>query len=489
MHKNVLAFDFGASSGRAMLGSLVDGKITLKEVHRFSNDPVMLNGTFYWDTLRLFHEIKQGIIKAKQIGDFESIGINTWGVDFGLLDKKGKLIENPINYRDKRTEGILPKAFKKFNKEMFYELTGNQFMEINTAFQLFSLAEDRPEILEKTETLLMTPDLFNYFLTGVKSTEYSIASTTQLLDARKREWCLSIINALGIPKKIFTPIVKSGTVIGNVSDEICDELGINPCPVISVASHDTASAVVAVPAKEKDFIFISCGTWSLFGTELNYPIINKKSSAFNITNEGGFNDTTRFLKNIIGLWLIQESKRQWEREGLNYTYADLEELALQCQPLLSFIDPDDPMFVAPGNIPRRVQEFCVRTNQIIPKTTGEIMRCIYQSLAFKYKYTYEQLKQCTDKNYTSIHFVGGGTKDKLLCQMTANACNMTVNAGPIEATVLGNIAVQLITLGEIKNISKARKIISSSQSINTYEPINPDIWQHKYSEFLKIINK
>lgn len=487
MLKKVLAFDFGASSGRAMLGEFDGNSIKLTELHRFSNDPVMLNGTFFWDTIRLLYEIKQGIIKAKLSGGFDSIGINTWGVDFGLLDKDGYLLESSVNYRDSRTNGMLEKCASILPLDKLYEYTGNQIMQINTVFQLLSLTLNRPDLLKRAETLLMTPDLFNFLLTGEKATEYSIASTSQLLNPLTKKWNYEVIDKLGLPKKLFTKIVSSGTVIGKLSQEICDELSVESCSVISVASHDTASAVVATPALEKDFIFISCGTWSLFGTELSAPIINEKSAGYNLTNEGGYGGTTRFLKNIIGLWLIQESRRQWQREGNDYSYAELEKHALTAKPFVSFIDPDSTEFVAMGDIPKRVCEFCEKTGQAIPKNIGEIMICIYQSLALKYRYAYEQICDCTEKTYNSIHFVGGGAKDKLLCQMTANACNTTVIAGPIEATVLGNIAVQLISLGAIENLSVARKLIADSEKVVEFLACDYNIWNSAYERFKKII--
>ena len=359
--KRVLAFDFGASSGRAMLGTYEDGQIRLKEIHRFSNDPVIVNGTMYWDVLRLFHEIKQGILKAKQEGGFDSIGIDTWGVDFGLLDEDGYLLENPVHYRDSRTEGMLQESFKRIPKKRFYEITGNQFMEINTAFQLLSLKLKRPTLLNRAKRMLFMPDLLNFMLTGQQKTEYSIASTSQLLDAGKGTWSKEVIDALGLPGDIFTEIVPSGTKVGCLSPAICEELGVESADVIAVAGHDTQCALVAVPAKQDDFIFISCGTWSLFGTELEQPLINEKSERYNITNEGGYGKKASFLKNIIGLWLIQESRRQWIREGEELGFGDLEEMAKESieqtgNTYPSLIDPDAPEFVPAGNVPRRIQE-------------------------------------------------------------------------------------------------------------------------------------
>ena len=470
--KKVLAFDFGASSGRAMLGSFDGERIKLEEIHRFSNDPVVINKTMYWDILRLMHEIKQGLIKAK-VYDFESIGIDTWGVDFGLLDQKGYLLENPVHYRDTRTQGMLEES--------------NQFMELNTVFQLLSLVKERPELLERVDKMLLMPDLMNYMLTGNKATEYSIASTTQLLNANHRNWSDEVLESLEIPKNILTDIIKTGTKVGILSEEIANELEIPRVEVIAVAEHDTQSAMIAVPAKEEDFIFLSCGTWSLLGTELTEPIINEKSNTYNITNEGGYGDKISFLKNIIGLWLIQESRRQWIREGKEYSFAELEKEASITKPFKCFIDPDAPEFVSPGNIPKRIREFCHRTGQEIPETMGEIVRCINESLALKYRIALEEIKDCTNKNYENIYIVGGGNQSSLLCQMTANACRCNVVSGSSEATVLGNVIIQFISLGIIKDIKTAREIISKSNEIKYYRNQDEEIWNEAYKRFKEIL--
>ena len=487
MTKRVLAFDFGASSGRAIIGCFDGDKITLEEVHRFSNDPVSVGGTVYWDVLRLFYEIKQGIIKAKIAGGFDSIGIDTWGVDFGLIDSEGKLMENPVHYRDARTVGLVDEAFKTMPKEKLYGITGIQFMELNTLFQLISLEKYRPWMLERADKMLFMPDLFGYMLTGKMCAEYSIASTSQLIDLDKRTWSKEILDAFGIKESVFAPLVQPGTVLGELSKEICEECGVDPVPVISVCGHDTQSAITSVPCEDGDFAFLSSGTWSLFGTELDKPIVNETSMNINITNEGGFDGSTGFLKNIIGLWLIQESRRQWKREGKEYSYADLEKLALAAEPFKCFIDPDAPEFVPHGNIPERVREFCRKTGQYVPETVGEIMRCIYESLAMKYRLTFEKLRECTERDYPVIHVIGGGTKDGLLCQMTANSCDRTVKAGPIEATVMGNVAVQLMSNGSVKNIGQARKIVAESSELKTFEPKDTDKWAEAYEDFLKII--
>lgn len=486
MTKRVLAFDFGASSGRAIIGCFDGDKITLEEVHRFSNDPVSVGGTVYWDVLRLFYEIKQGIIKAKIAGGFDSIGIDTWGVDFGLIDTEGKLMENPVHYRDARTVGLVDEAFKTMPKEKLYGITGIQFMELNTLFQLISLKKYRPWMLERADKMLFMPDLFGYMLTGKMCAEYSIASTSQLIDLDKRTWSKEILDAFGIKESIFAPLVQPGTVLGELSKEICEECGVDPVPVISVCGHDTQSAITSVPCEDGDFAFLSSGTWSLFGTELDKPIVNETSMNINITNEGGFDGSTGFLKNIIGLWLIQESRRQWKREGKEYSYADLEKLALAAEPFKCFIDPDAPEFVPHGNIPERVREFCRKTGQYVPETVGEIMRCIYESLAMKYRLTFEKLRECTERDYPVIHVIGGGTKDGLLCQMTANSCDRTVKAGPIEATVMGNVAVQLMSDGSVENIGQARKIVADSSELKTFEPKDTDKWAKAYENFLKV---
>lgn len=487
MTKRVLAFDFGASSGRAIIGCFDGDKITLEEVHRFSNDPVSVGGTVYWDVLRLFYEIKQGIIKAKIAGGFDSIGIDTWGVDFGLIDSEGKLMENPVHYRDARTAGLVDEAFKTMPKEKLYGITGIQFMELNTLFQLISLKKNRPWMLERADKMLFMPDLFGYMLTGKMCAEYSIASTSQLIDLDKRTWSKEILDAFGIKESVFAPLVQPGTVLGELSKEVCEECGVDPVPVISVCGHDTQSAITSVPCEDGDFAFLSSGTWSLFGTELDKPIVNETSMNINITNEGGFDGSTGFLKNIIGLWLIQESRRQWKREGKEYSYADLEKLALAAEPFKCFIDPDAPEFVPHGNIPERVREFCRKTGQYVPETVGEIMRCIYESLAMKYRLTFEKLRECTERDYPVIHVIGGGTKDGLLCQMTANSCDRTVKAGPIEATVMGNVAVQLMSNGSVENIGQARKIVADSSELKTFEPKDTDKWAEAYEDFLIII--
>ncbi len=487
--RNVLVFDLGASGGRAMLCSCADGRLSLTEVHRFSNDPVMVRGTFYWDILRLFHEIKQGIVKANAAGGFENIGIDTWGVDFGIITSEGTLAENPVNYRDKRTNGILPKAYELIPADELYAQTGIQIMKINTAFQLLALRLEREHILKAADKILFTPDLLSYLLTGKMLAEQSIASTSGLTDALTGGWSDRVISALGMPRDIFPDIVPSGTVAGKLSPELCEELCVPECSVTAVCGHDTQCACAAVPAEEEDFIFISCGTWSLFGTELSQPVLTKRSAELNMSNEKGFDGKTTFLKNIIGLWFIQETRRFLNKQGMEYSFADLEREAVNAAPLRCFIDPDAPEFVPPGDIPSRVKAYCEKTGQYVPQTLGEVMRCIYESLAMKYRHTLEEITECTGKKYNKIYMVGGGIKDTFLCRLAANACSCTVSAGPVEATAYGNGVIQLISMGVIPDLKAARKMTGACEDIKLYSPENTAEWDKAYSVYRAVIAK
>lgn len=486
--KKVLSFDFGASSGRAMLASNENGKIEMAEIHRFSNDPVSVNGRMYWDVLRLFFEIKTGITKAVNAGGFDAIGIDTWGVDFGLINKKGELIGNPFHYRDQRTKGIPDKIFSEIiSKEDLYHRAGMQFMHFNTIYQLMYLKYNEPELLAQADKFLMMPDLFAYFLTGEMKEEASIASTSNLLNPNTKDWDFELIEKLGLDKKLFAPIVKSGSIYEYLSDDICNELGCKKVPVVAVCSHDTASAVAATPTFAEDFVYISCGTWSLFGIESKTPFLSDEAYKADFTNEGGFDGTIRFLKNIMGLWLIQESRRQWRREGIEVGFDTLEKEALASEPFKCFINVDDPMFETAGNLPKRVLEFCEKTGQYVPETRGEIMRCIYQSLAMKYKHTYNMLSDFTKREYKSINILGGGIKDKLLCRLTADATGATVFAGPTEATVMGNIAVAFYALGEIADFKELRKTVANSTDLKEYIPQNSEEWNKAYEDYKKIL--
>lgn len=485
----VLGFDYGASSGRAMLGTFDGNKITLEEVHRFSNDPVKVHGTLYWDILRLYHELKTGIIECRKKGhsDISAIGIDTWGVDFGLLDEEGRLLQNPIHYRDKRTDDMMQKAFELVGKENIYQSTGIQFMQFNTLYQLLSLSREYPELLKRTKSLLFTPDLLNYFLTGEKHSEYSIASTSQMLDINTGDWDKTLLEKLGIPTHFLHDIIKSGTIVGNISEQVCDEVGINTIPVIAVAAHDTGSAVISAPAVSENFAYLSSGTWSLLGTELKKPVANQLAYDMDYSNEGGYNNTIRFLKNIMGLWIYQDCRREWNKEGEIFEFDDLEANAKTLPPFKCLIDVDHKSFYHPGHMPEKVQEFCRNTNQYVPIEKGEIVRCIMESLTLKYRYVYERLEQVVGHDIPSLHIVGGGCKNIMISQFTANALNKTVTTGPIEATSTGNIVAQLMALGEIRDLAHAREIIRNSFEIKTYKPENVEKWEEVYQYFCKHI--
>ncbi|MDP4117715.1 MAG: rhamnulokinase family protein [Bacillota bacterium] len=485
----VLAFDFGASSGRGMLFEFDGEKISMEEIHRFSNDPVIVNGSMYWDFLRLFFEIKQGILKCVNGGhdDIKAIGIDTWGVDYGLFDKNGKMLGNPYHYRDKRTEGMIQKACGIAGKNYIYEKTGIQFVPFNSLYQMMASIEEKDPTIEAAEKVLFAPDIFNYFLTGVMKNEYTMASTTQLLDPGTKEWSYELMEKFGIPKKIFGEIVMPGTVIGNLSDEICEELGCPKVPVIAVGAHDTASAVASVPVTEgDDYVYISSGTWALLGVENDKPIINETSMKFNFTNEGGVEGKIRFLRNIMGLWIIQESRRQWQREGKNYSFDDLEKQAWTAKPFESLIDPDYSDFGTPGNMPKKIREFCKRTGQTVPETAGDVIRCAAQSLALKIAMSVDGMEETLGRKINTIHMVGGGIKDKMVCQFAANASGRTVVAGPVEATSTGNAIVQFMALGKIENLNSARKIIKDSFPVSIYEPQDRKDWEDAYEKFKTI---
>ncbi len=481
-----LAFDFGASSGRAILGIYENGVLKTEEIHRFSNDPVEAGGTFYWDILRLFFEIKQSLTKCVNLGhpDIDTIGIDTWGVDFGLLDEDGYLLENPVHYRDKRTENIEKSLFQACAKETIYQRTGIQFLTINTLYQLFALKQQRPALLSRAKTLLFIPDLFAYFLTGEKVAEYTEASTSQFLKAEKRDYDFELLRQLGFDTEMFPKIVKPGTVIGHLKKELTDEIGIHPAKVVAVASHDTASAIVAAPIKKGEkSCYISSGTWSLLGAETTEPIINEKSFRSEITNEGGVEDTFCFLRNISGLWLIQETRRQWIREGCELSFKDIDKMLETETSADVFIDPNCPLFTPAGNMPGRISEFLKKTGQNPVKTKGQTILCILESLALTYRYYIEALEDILGHSIDVIHIIGGGTKDKNLCAFTANATGKRVTAGPVEATALGNIIMQLIAAGEIENVEEARKL---PFDVEEYTPKDTERWDQKYQQFKKI---
>jgi len=486
MSNNVfLALDLGAESGRGLVGRVSDDKIELTEVHRFPNGPVRTLDELHWDTLRLWSEMKQAVaLSVRQVGQLAGIGIDTWGVDFGLLTHDGQLLGNPFHYRDARTNGILEKAFEIVPRETIFEQTGIQFMQLNTLFQLLAMRLGRSPLLEAADTLLLMPDLFNYWFTGRKCAEFTIATTTQAYDPRKGQWADALIEAMGLPRKIFPEIVPTGTVLGPIRQEVGEDTGAGDVPVICPAEHDTGSAVAAVPALEdKTWAFLSSGTWSLMGMEVDQPIINEHSLRYNFTNEGCFGGTFRFLKNILGLWLVQECRRTWERDGRTYTYDQLTRMAAEARPFVAVLNPDDPAFLAPGDMPGRIVDFCKRTGQPIPDGPGEMVRLCLEGLAMSYRQTLERIEECTGRRIEVIHAVGGGIQNTQLCQWTADATGRTVVAGPIEATATGNIVVQAIATGLLPDLKTARALIRRSFEPVVYQPKDPSAWEKPYRQF------
>ena len=463
--KKVLAIDFGATSGRAMLCSYNGEKIEIEELHRFDNSPVQIGGVLYWDILRLYHELKTGIVKAKLKGGFDSIGIDTWGVDFALIDKNGKMLSNPVHYRDRRTEHMQEEVFAKVSKEEIYAATGIQFLDFNTIYQLMYIKDHCPDEYERADKFIMIPDLFAYFLTGKQVCERTIASTGQLVDPRTGDWAWNLIDKLGLKRSLFPEIADSGYTYGNLSDEICAELQVNPVPVIAVSCHDTASAVVSVPSEEKNFAYISCGTWSLLGTELDAPLF----TCPDYTNEIGYGRTIRYLQNIMGLWIINESKRTWDKQGFSLGYGEIAALAEREEGGKFIFDVNDDEFMYPGNMPEKVRNWFIARGLTPPEGIGQIARSIYDSIAECYRVATEGLIKLTGKK-SAIHMIGGGINATLLCRLTAQATKLPVYAGPSEATVMGNAAVQLIALKAIENLQAARKVIKNSVSLKEYLP-------------------
>jgi len=481
---NYLAFDFGASSGRAILGSISDKGISLEEIHRFSNQPVNLLGHIYWDFPYLFDELKKGIsLTAKQgIKDINGIGVDTWGVDFGLVSKDNQLLGNPFAYRDSRTDGIMERAFDLMPKEEIYSHTGLQFLQFNSIFQLFSMVEENNSFLKICDRLLFMPDLFNFFLTGEKVSEYTIASTSQLLNAEKKEWEKTIFDQLNLPEEIMPEIIKPGSVIGKLLPGIKNETGISETDVIAPACHDTGSAVIAVPATTKNCAYLSSGTWSLMGIEADQPIISKDTLDNNFTNEGGANNKIRFLKNAAGLWLLQRCQSIWKEQKKNYRYEELFNRAKEAIPFKCYVDPDDPLFLNPPDMEKAIVEYCKRMKQANPENVGEFVRCILESLAFKYRFLLDKINLLIDEPVEILHIVGGGSLNSLLNQFTANATGICVIAGPAEATALGNIIIQAITKGDLNSVEDGRKLISRSTELKEFFPEEKETWEEKYQE-------
>jgi rhamnulokinase len=472
-----------------MLSRFDGERLRLSEVHRFLNRPVRLPDGLHWDVLHLWTEIKYSLAQAAREhgADLSGVGLDTWGVDFGLLDRDGSLLANPYHYRDSRTDGVPEEAFRRVPRAEIFERTGIQFMQINSLYQLLTMVVHRSPVLDVAETFLTMPDLFNYWLTGRKVCEFSIATTTQCYDPRQGDWARSLLERLDIPTHIFPEVVPSGTVLGQLLPSVADEVGVDSLPAIAPACHDTGSAVAAVPAESSDFVYLSSGTWSLMGAELSEPVINERSLGFNFTNEGGVRGTFRFLKNITGLWLVQECRRAWAREGEEFSYDELTHMAAQAAPLRSVVDPDCGEFLKPGDMPTRIRAFCRRTDQSVPQSKGELVRCTLESLALKYRWVLERLEEILGRRLEPVHIVGGGTRNRLLNQFAADATGRQVVTGPIEATAIGNVIVQLMALGHIASLDEGRQVVRNSFDIGMYEPVDGDVWDEAYDRFLDIM--
>ena len=492
--RNFLAFDLGAESGRAVLGSLDGGRLTLQEKHRFQNPTGRMNGHLYWNLLGQWEELKTGLKKAgvephqdqKRPIEIHGIGVDTWGVDFGLLDRNGEVLANPFHYRDPQTDGTMERAFARVPRQEIFKATGIQFMQLNSLYQLLAMKESRSKALECADTLLFMPDLFNYLFTGQRKSEFSIATTSQMYDTRQKTWATELLRQLDLPTHILPEVIASGTKLGALRREVAEECGVEPMPVIAPACHDTGSAVVAVPAQSVDWCYISSGTWSLMGVELEAPIINEKSLRYNYTNEGGVGGTIRFLKNIMGLWLVQECRRHWQREGHDHTYSELTQMAERAQPLAAVIDPDHKPFLSPGQMPLKIVEFCRKSGQRPPTSRGEFIRTCLESLALTYRKTLEGLEDVLGRRIGTIHIVGGGSQNELLNQMTADACRRPVVAGPVEATAIGNLLVQAMAVREIASLVDARSVVQSSFEVKRYEPRDDRQWEEAYGRYRRI---
>jgi len=484
---NYLALDLGAESGRAIVGAFDGQQLALREVHRFPNGPVNINGRLHWDALRLFAEMKAGLKKAwAETGGLASLGIDTWGVDFGLLDRQGELLGNPVNYRDPRTDGMLDAAFRRVPRAAMYRATGIQFMQLNSVFQLLALVTARSPQLAAADRLLFMPDLFNYWFTGRAVSERTIASTSQCLNPRTGRWAAALLKQLGIPTKILGPLVEPGTVLGPLSQAVAAETGARGLKVVTPGGHDTACAVAAVPAATPRYAYLSSGTWSLMGMELDRPVVTDASLKYNFTNEGGVCHTIRFLKNISGLWLVQECRRTWAAAGTALDYAELTRQAAAAPALAAFVDPNHPDFLGAGDMPARIQRFCRRTGQPVPRTRGAIVRTVLESLALKYRWVLERLEELTGQTAEVLHIVGGGTQNRLLNQLAANAVGRPVITGPIEATAAGNILMQLLATKKIRSLAEGRALIRASFPTATYRPRDAAAWAAAYGRFLKI---
>lgn len=490
---NFLAFDLGASSGRAVVGRFDGEKLSLEEAHRFPNGPTRLLDSLHWNVLSLFTEMKNGLAKAAGLldGKIAAMGVDTWGVDFGLLDKNGELIGNPYHYRDSRTDGMVEKACQIVPRAEIFNQTGIQFMQLNSLFQLVAMVQQQSTALEVADTLLFMPDLFNYWFTGQKTCEYTIASTSQAYNMATGQWATGLLERLGIPPHIFRQVIQPGTSIGPLLPHIAEEAGLPAgVSVIAPACHDTASAVAAVPVTGADagrFAYLSSGTWSLLGVELDSPVINEKSLAYNVTNEGGVANTIRLLKNLGGLWIVQECRRVWSQQERDYSFGELTDMAAAALPFAAMIDPDDALFLPPGDMEPRIAEFCRRTGQTPPANKGQVIRVALESLALKYRWVLDRLEELIENPIEVVHIVGGGTQNRLLNQFAANATGRRVVTGPIEATAIGNILLQMLAVGQISSLGEGREVVRRSFPVETYDPQDTPVWSEAYERFVKLV--
>ncbi len=493
MTQNYLALDLGASGGRAIIGRFDGDRLTLEEVHRFANGPIQVphagGSSLHWDALDLFTQIKAGIAKAVQCCEpgLVSAGLDTWGVDFGLLDAGDALLGNPYHYRDSRTDGMIEETCRRVPRAEIFGETGIQFMQLNTVIQLVAMTAQGDPTLGIAKTLLMMPDLLNFWLTGRKVSEYTIASTSQLLDARSRDWARDLAGRLGLPTDIYPAIVEPGTVLGPLLPWVAEETGVRDLVVVAVGSHDTASAVAAVPAQGEDYAYLSSGTWSLMGVAAREPVINETTLEYNFTNEGGVGGTIRLLKNITGLWVIQESRRAWARDGESLSWDEITQCAAAAPAFTALFDVDAPDFLAPGDMPQRIREYAARTGQPAPDGVGDVARVVLESLALKYRWTLERMDRMMGRRIPTLHIVGGGTQNRLLSQFAANATGRTVVAGPIEATAVGNILMQMQAVGAIGSLDEGREIVRRSFNVEVFEPKDTAAWDDAYARFTALL--
>jgi rhamnulokinase len=481
----MVAVDLGAQSGRVTLGRFDGERLTVGELHRFPNVPVRTNGTLHWDVLALYEGVLEGLRAAAREtgGDVDSVGVDTWGVDFGLLDGRGRLLANPVHHRDERhLRGVDP-VLEAIPARELYERTGIQLMPINTVFQLGALAAEDDEWLEQAHTLLLIPDLLHYWLSGERACERTNASTTACLDARTGEWADDLLERIGVRADLLADVVEPGTTLGALTADAAEETRLHGTRVVAPATHDTGSAVASVPFADPGAAYVSAGTWSLVGLELTEPLIDDRSFAANLTNEGGVAGTFRLLKNVTGLWLLHECRREWALEGSDWSYEELVELAGRTEPLRSLVDPDDVSFARPGDMPERIRTFCARTGQPASEAPGEVVRCAVESIALGHARAVDRLRDATGEAPSALHVVGGGARNRLLCQATADATGLPVLAGPEEATVLGNLAVQALALGELSTLDEARGVVRASVELTSYEPSDAAAWADARARF------